>query len=203
MDYRYIKRSIDIILSAVGLLLLLPFLLVIAILIKTDSKGPVFFVQKRIGQRRELFNIIKFRTMMPNVPKDVPTHLLDHPEHCVTRVGRILRKTSMDELPQLWNVLKGDMSIIGPRPALWNQHDLIELREKHDIHCLKPGVSGLAQINGRDELPIQEKVQYDKEYLEGFGLSMDFKIFILTMVKIVKGEGIKEGKHENTHYRKK
>ena len=203
MDYRYIKRVLDIILSAVGLLLLLPFLLVIAILIKTDSKGPVFFVQKRIGQRRELFNIIKFRTMMPNVPKDVPTHLLDHPEHCVTRVGRILRKTSMDELPQLWNVLKGDMSIIGPRPALWNQHDLIELREKHHIHCLKPGVSGLAQINGRDELPIQEKVQYDKEYLEGFGLSMDFKIFILTMVKIVKGEGIKEGKHENTHYRKK
>ncbi len=201
MKYKYIKRSLDIIFSCIGLIVLLPLFLIIAAAIKIDSKGPVFFSQKRVGQNQKHFHIIKFRTMMQDVPKDVPTHLLDDPSNYVTRVGKILRKTSLDELPQFWNVLKGDMSTIGPRPALWNQKDLIEIREKYNVHSIKPGVTGWAQVNGRDELTLKTKVKYDKAYLNNYGFSMDMKVFFLTIVKIFNGEGIKEGKNENTNYR--
>ncbi|MGI5872574.1 MAG: sugar transferase [Bacillota bacterium] len=193
MRYTQVKRVIDVILSVTGLLLLWPLMLVIAILIKLDSKGPVFFRQKRIGKGKSEFFILKYRTMRIDTPKDIPTHLLSNPEAYITRVGRFLRKTSLDELPQIFNILKGEMSIVGPRPALWNQDDLIAERDKYGANDVVPGLTGWAQINGRDELPIPEKARLDGEYVRQMGLGMDLKCFFKTIISVIKRDGVVEG----------
>ena len=158
----YIKRFLSFIISLIAILFLIPVFFIIMILIKLDSKGPVFFIQKRIGKNKTYFNIIKFRTMYVDTPEDIPTHLLQNPDVFITKVGKFLRKTSLDELPQLFNILKGDMSFIGPRPALWNQYDLIEERDLYHANNIRPGLSGWAQINGRDELEIDVKAKLDE-----------------------------------------
>ncbi len=191
--YLIIKRALDIIISFIGAIILLPLFLALIIAIKLDSKGPILFKQKRVGKKITYFNILKFRTMRIDAPKDTPTHLLDNPEQYITKVGKFLRKTSLDELPQIFNILSGDMSIIGPRPALWNQYDLIAEREKYKANDVKPGLTGLAQINGRDELPIKDKAKLDGEYVENINLWMDIKCFYGTIVSVVKGEGVVEG----------
>jgi O-antigen biosynthesis protein WbqP len=188
-----VKRLIDIILSLIGLIVLSPIFLILIIAIKLDSKGPVFFKQKRVGINKTHFNILKFRTMRIDTPKDTPTHLLENPDQYITRVGRFLRKTSLDELPQIWNIFVGQMSIIGPRPALWNQYDLIAERDKYDANNVRPGLTGWAQINGRDELPIDIKAKLDGEYVKQISLWMDTKCFLLTIVKVLKSDGIIEG----------
>ncbi len=157
--YELVKRSLDVILAFIGLVFLSPLLLLLALGIKLESNGPILFCQKRIGRYKREFYILKFRTMRTDAPKDMPTHLLENPEIYITRLGRILRKTSLDELPQLFNILKGDMSLVGPRPALWNQQDLIRERDKYGANNLPVGLTGWAQINGRDELPIEEKAR--------------------------------------------
>ena len=179
--YKYFKRFLDIVLSAVGLLVLSPVLLIIAVAIKMDSKGPVLFKQKRVAKGKEHFQILKFRTMYADVPKDVPTHLLADPESKITKIGRFLRKSSLDELPQIWNILVGEMSIIGPRPALWNQFDLIAERDKYGANDVRPGLTGLAQVMGRDELPIEVKAKYDGEYAQNVTFANDIKIFFKTI----------------------
>lgn len=194
--YPYIKRIIDFALSLIAMIMLWPVFLIIAILIKLDSKGPILFKQKRVGKGKKNFYILKFRTMRAETPKDMPTHLLNNPEVYITRVGKFLRKTSLDELPQIINILKGEMSIIGPRPALWNQHDLIEYRDKYGSNDIYPGLTGWAQINGRDELPIDIKAKFDGEYVEKMSLSFDMKIFFKTIFSVLKSEGIKEGASE-------
>jgi O-antigen biosynthesis protein WbqP len=191
----YGKRLIDIILSSVGLLLLLPLLLLIAAWIKLDSKGPVLFKQKRVGINKSFFSILKFRTMRIDAPKDVPTHLLNDPDAFITRIGRFLRKTSLDELPQIWNILMGKMSIIGPRPALWNQEDLVAEREKYGANSVLPGLTGWAQINGRDELEIMTKALKDGEYVTCLSFIMDLKCFLMTFGKVLRCTGIMEGTH--------
>lgn len=193
MRYTQVKRVIDVILSVTGLLLLWPLMLVIAILIKLDSKGPVFFRQKRIGKGKSEFFILKYRTMRIDTPKDIPTHLLSNPEAYITRVGRFLRKTSLDELPQIFNILKGEMSIVGPRPVLWNEDDLIAERDKYGANDVVPGLTGWAQINGRDELPIPEKARLDGEYVRQMGLGMDLKCFFKTIICVIKRDGVVEG----------
>lgn len=180
-------------LSLLAFLLLWPILLIIAMLIKFDSRGPVFFKQKRIGKDKEIFYILKFRTMKVDTPKDMPTHLLQDPDFFITRVGKVLRKTSLDEFPQIFNILKGEMSIIGPRPALWNQYDLIEERDKYGANNIYPGLTGWAQINGRDELPIDLKAELDGEYVKNMGMLMDIKCFFGTIISVIKREGIVEG----------
>ncbi|MBQ7903706.1 MAG: sugar transferase [Oscillospiraceae bacterium] len=185
---------IDIVLSAIGLLVLSPVLLVIAIAIKLDSKGPVLFKQKRVAKGKEHFQILKFRTMYADVPKDVPTHLLADPESKITKIGRFLRKSSLDELPQIWNILVGEMSIIGPRPALWNQFDLIEERDRYGANDVRPGLTGLAQIMGRDELPIDVKAKYDGDYAKNITFVNDVKIFFGTITSVLGAKGVKEGK---------
>ena len=192
--YKYFKRFLDIVLSAAALLVLSPVLLVIAILIKLDSKGPVLFKQKRVAKGKEHFQILKFRTMYADVPKDVPTHLLADPDSKITKIGRFLRKSSLDELPQIWNILVGEMSIIGPRPALWNQFDLIEERDKYGANDVRPGLTGLAQVMGRDELPIDVKAKYDGEYAQNVTFVHDVKIFFKTITSVLGAEGVKEGK---------
>ncbi|HOQ25105.1 MAG TPA: sugar transferase, partial [Bacillota bacterium] len=189
MRYTQVKRVIDVILSVTGLLLLWPLMLVIAILIKLDSKGPVFFRQKRIGKGKSEFFILKYRTMRIDTPKDIPTHLLSNPEAYITRVGRFLRKTSLDELPQIFNILKGEMSIVGPRPVLWNEDDLIAERDKYGANDVVPGLTGWAQINGRDKLPIPEKARLDGEYVRQMGLGMDLKCFFKTIISVIKRDG--------------
>lgn len=194
--YLKIKRLIDIILSLLGLIVLAPIFLILMIAIKLDSKGPIFFKQKRVGIYKTHFYILKFRTMRIDTPKDVPTHLLENPDQWITRVGKFLRKTSLDELPQIINILKGEMSIIGPRPALWNQYDLIAERDKYGANDVLPGLTGWAQINGRDELPIEVKAKLDGEYVSKMGLKMDIRCFLGTIVSVLKREGIVEGKVE-------
>ncbi|MDM5209491.1 sugar transferase [Cytobacillus kochii] len=191
--YLKIKRLIDIILSLLGLIILLPVFLALIIAIKLDSRGPVLFKQKRVGLNKVHFYILKFRTMEINTPKDTPTHLLKDPDQYITRMGKFLRKTSLDELPQIWNILVGEMSIIGPRPALWNQYDLIEERDKYDSNGVPPGLTGWAQINGRDELPIEEKAKLDGEYTEKISFWMDAKCFFGTVVSVLKSDGVVEG----------
>jgi O-antigen biosynthesis protein WbqP len=191
--YMKIKRLIDIILSFSGLLVLSPIFLILIIAIKLESKGPVLFRQKRIGIKKTHFNILKFRTMRIDTPKDTPTHLLDNPDQYITKMGKFLRKTSLDELPQVWNIFAGQMSIIGPRPALWNQYDLIAERDKYGANDVPPGLTGWAQINGRDELPIDVKAKLDGEYVEKLGLLIDVKCFFGTIVSVVKSDGIIEG----------
>ncbi|MBQ7903836.1 MAG: sugar transferase [Oscillospiraceae bacterium] len=194
MYNKFFKRLIDIVLSAIGLLVLSPVLLVIAIAIKLDSKGPVLFKQKRVAKGKEHFQILKFRTMYADVPKDVPTHLLADPESKITKIGRFLRKSSLDELPQIWNILVGEMRIIGPRPALWNQFDLIEERDRYGANDVRPGLTGLAQIMGRDELPIDVKAKYDGDYAKNITFVNDVKIFFGTITSVLGAKGVKEGK---------
>jgi len=191
--YLKIKRLLDIILSLIGLILLSPVFLLLIVVIKLESKGPVLFKQKRVGINKTHFNILKFRTMKIDTPKDTPTHLLMNPEQYITRVGKLLRKTSLDELPQIWNIFVGEMSIIGPRPALWNQYDLIAERDKYSANDIRPGLTGWAQINGRDELPIEIKAKLDGEYINKISLMMDIKCFFLTIVSVLKKDGVVEG----------
>ncbi len=191
--YALIKHIADFLFALTALLILLLPLLFLALLIKMDSPGPVFFRQKRIGRQQRPFMMLKFRTMRTDTPKDIPTHLLKNPEQCITRAGRILRKTSLDELPQLLNVLFGQMSLIGPRPALWNQDDLNAAREACGVHQLRPGLTGWAQINGRDELEIPVKAALDGEYLRKFGLWMDIRCFFGTFRAVLGGKGFVEG----------
>lgn len=193
MYKNYIKRLIDVFGAVTGIALLALPMLFIAIAIKLDSKGPVFFKQKRVGKNKNHFNILKFRTMRVDAPKDCPTHMLNNAESCITRVGAILRKTSLDEIPQLFNILKGQMSFVGPRPALWNQYDLIEERDKYGANDIVPGLTGWAQINGRDELEISVKAKLDGEYVEKQSFLFDAKIFFSTFVKVFKKDGIQEG----------
>lgn len=193
MFYFWFKRIYDTVLSFIGLIVLSPLLFVLVILIKLDSKGPILFKQKRIGRNKKHFYILKFRTMRIDTPKDTPTHMLENPEQWITKVGKFLRKTSLDEIPQIINILKGDMSIIGPRPALWNQYDLVEERDKYDVHKLYPGLTGYAQINGRDELPIPEKAKLDGYYVKHISLWLDIKIFFGTILSIFKSDGVVEG----------
>ncbi len=191
--YIYIKRIIDFILSLIALVLLSPLFLVLALWIKFDSKGPVFFKQKRIGENCTFFQIYKFRTMLSETPSDMPTHLLDDPDAFITRSGKFLRKTSLDELPQLINILKGEMAVIGPRPALWNQEDLADERDKYGANDVLPGLTGWAQINGRDELPIDVKAELDGEYVQNMTFWFDVKCFFGTFLSILKSDGVVEG----------
>ena len=193
MYSKYLKRIIDFIMSLCGLIILSPVFLILCIWIKFDSKGPILFKQKRVGIHKSYFNILKFRTMYIDTPKEVPTHLLSNPEQYITKVGKFLRKTSMDELPQVFNILKGDMSVIGPRPALWNQYDLIEERDKYGANDIKPGLTGWAQINGRDELEIEVKAKLDGEYVKKMSLWFDIKCFIGTIFSVLKSDGVVEG----------
>ncbi|MCM3735366.1 sugar transferase [Bacillus cytotoxicus] len=191
----YVKQGIDFILSIVGLVLLSPVFLLLILCIKLDSKGPVLFKQRRIGKGKQEFYILKFRTMRIDTPKDMPTHLLENPEAYITKVGKFLRKTSLDELPQIINIIKGEMSIIGPRPALWNQYDLIEERDKYGANDVSPGLTGWAQINGRDELPIDIKAKLDGEYVKRMSFIFDVQVFFKTIFSVVRSEGVKEGKN--------
>lgn len=190
-----LKRIVDFLLSLLGIIVLSPLLIILVVAIKIDSKGPVIFTQKRVGKNKKLFNIYKFRTMKIDTPKEMPTHLLENPDFFITKVGKFLRKTSLDELPQLFNILKGDMAVIGPRPALWNQDDLIEERDKYGANDIRPGLTGWAQINGRDELEIDYKAQLDGYYVERESFSMDVKCFFGTIVSVFKSDGIVEGKN--------
>lgn len=193
MMYLFFKRVGDFILSLLAIILLLPIFLVLIIAIKVDSKGPILFKQKRVGIHKSHFQIWKFRTMYIDTPKDMPTHLLDNPDQYITKVGKFLRKTSLDELPQIFNILTGKMSIIGPRPALWNQYDLIEERDKYGANDVPVGLTGWAQINGRDELEIPIKARLDGQYAENIGLIMDLKCFFGTLVSVFKSDGVVEG----------
>lgn len=201
--YRKIKRVIDTIISFVGLAILSPVFLILIIAIKTDSKGPILFKQKRVGIHKSHFLIYKFRTMRIDTPKDVPTHLLENPEQYITKVGKFLRKTSLDELPQIVNILKGDMAIVGPRPALWNQYDLIAERDKYGANDVLPGLTGWAQINGRDELEIEEKARLDGEYVKKMGFFFDIKCMVKTFTSVLKHDGVVEGGTGTLHDKQK
>lgn len=187
------KRLIDIVLSAIGGILISPICLIIAIAIKIDDPGPVFFRQKRVGMHKTYFQILKFRTMKMDTPRDIPTHLLGDPEQYITRVGKFLRRTSLDELPQIYQIFTGKMSAVGPRPALWNQFDLIAERDKYGANDVRPGLTGWAQINGRDELPIDIKARFDGEYVERMGFLFDCRCFFGTLLPVFRQEGVVEG----------
>ena len=194
MYKKFLKRTIDIFLSGCGILVLAIPMLIISIIIKIDSPGPVFFKQKRVGIHKTYFPIMKFRSMyVDNKNADVPTHLLKNPESRITKVGNILRKTSLDELPQLFNIFIGHMSVIGPRPALWNQYDLIDERDKYGANDVKPGLTGWAQINGRDELEISVKAKLDGEYVDKMSFLFDCKCFFGTLISVIKSDGVVEG----------
>lgn len=187
------KRTFDVLVSLIGLIVLSPLLLIISVVIKIDSKGPVLFKQKRVGKGKKTFNILKFRTMYIDTPKDTPTHQLNDPLKYITRVGRFLRKTSLDEAPQIINILLGQMSIVGPRPALWNQDDLISERDKYGANDIRPGLTGWAQVNGRDELEIPVKAKYDGDYVNRRSFWFDLKIMLLTAESVLKSDGVVEG----------
>ena len=199
----FLKRVSDILMSSVAIILLLIPMVFIALAIKIDSRGPVFFKQKRIGKNKKTFHILKFRTMRTDAPKDAPTHTLQHPTKWITKVGGFLRKTSLDELPQIFNIFIGQMSVIGPRPALWNQDDLILERDKYGANALRPGLTGWAQINGRDELPIPVKAKLDGEYVErlssGFfkGIFIDVRCLFGTVFSVLRSDGVIEGAVED------
>ena len=188
-----VKRGLAIVLSLVGLLTLGWLLILLSIAIKLDSPGPVLFRQKRVGLGKSHFYILKFRTMRIDTPRDMPTHLLVNPEQYITRVGRFLRKTSLDELPQLFNILAGHMAIVGPRPALWNQFDLIAERDKYGANDIRPGLTGWAQINGRDELEIDVKARYDGEYVQRMSLGFDTRCILGTVTAVLRRDGVVEG----------
>lgn len=196
MYQKYMKRGIDCILSLIGLIILSPILLIIAVIIKVTSPGPILFRQERVGKNNEHFRIMKFRTMRIDTPKDCPTHLLENPDQYITKIGHILRKTSLDELPQLWNIFIGDMAVIGPRPSLPNQYDLNELRDQNGASAVRPGLTGLAQISGRDELEISVKAALDGEYVKNITFFMDLKLFLGTFISVLRSDGVKEGKAE-------
>ncbi len=189
----FFKRLLDIILSGCAIVILSPLLLIIAVAIKIDDPGPVLFRQKRVGIHKTHFSIMKFRTMKMDTPKDTPTHLLENPEQYITKVGKFLRKSSLDELPQIFQIFTGKMSIIGPRPALWNQFDLIAERDKYGANDVRPGLTGWAQINGRDELPIEVKARFDGEYAEKLSFRFDCKCFFGTIGAVMKHDGVVEG----------
>ena len=191
--YQNIKRGVDFLLALLGLIILLPVFLVLILAIKLDSPGPVLFRQKRVGIGKTHFQILKFRTMRIDTPKDMPTHLLKNPEQYITKTGRFLRKTSLDELPQILNILKGDMAVVGPRPALWNQYDLIAERDKYGANDVRPGLTGWAQINGRDELEIPVKARLDGEYIQKMGPVMDLRCFFGTFLSVLRADGVVEG----------
>ena len=191
--YKFFKRTLDIVLSFIGMIVLSPFFLLLVLAIKLVSKGPVLFKQKRVGLHKKHFYILKFRTMRIDTPKDTPTHLLENPEQWITKVGKFLRKTSLDELPQIWNIFVGDMSIIGPRPALWNQYDLIEERDRYGANDVLPGLTGWAQIHGRDELPIGKKAELDGYYVQHLSFGLDVRCFFGTIKSVAKSEGVVEG----------
>ena len=193
MYRKYLKRILSVILSLLGLVCLGWLLILLSIAVKIDSPGPVLFKQKRVGLHKKYFNILKFRTMRIDTPKDVPTHLLENPEQYITRMGKFLRKTSLDELPQLFNILVGDMAIIGPRPALWNQFDLIEERDKYGANDVRPGLSGWAQVNGRDTLLIPDKARFDGEYVEKMSLGFDCRCIFETVRVVLDKTGVIEG----------
>ncbi len=192
MYKHFFKRLIDIILSLIGLIVLSPIFIIIAIAIFINDPGPVFFKQKRVGKGKKLFTLHKFRSMKRKTP-DVPTHLLENPDQYITGVGRFLRKTSLDELPQLLDIFRGKMSIIGPRPALWNQDDLVAERDKYGANDVMPGLTGWAQINGRDELEIPVKAKLDGEYVERQSFLFDCKCFFGTIKCVLKSDGVVEG----------
>ena len=191
--YPKVKRILDFILALIALIVLSPILFFIAVIIKLTSKGPVMFKQKRIGKNKREFYIYKFRSMRTDTPSDMPTHMLKNPDEYITKIGKFLRKTSLDELPQLINILKGEMSFIGPRPALWNQYDLIAERDKYGANDIYPGLTGWAQINGRDELAISEKAKLDGEYVKKMSLFFDIKCFLGSIISVLKSEGVVEG----------
>ncbi|HEL2575805.1 TPA: sugar transferase [Streptococcus suis] len=191
--YPIIKRVSDMIISGLAIVVLSPVFLLIAVAIKLDSKGPVLFKQKRVGNNKSNFMIYKFRSMYVDAPSDMPTHLLKDPNAMITKVGAFLRKTSLDELPQLFNIFKGEMAIVGPRPALWNQYDLIEERDKYGANDIRPGLTGWAQINGRDELEIDEKSKLDGYYVKHMSFALDVKCFFGTFLSVAKSEGVVEG----------
>lgn len=193
MKYTTFKRMLDFLLSLAAIIVLSPVFIVLVCVIKMESEGPVIFRQKRVGIDKKFFSILKFRTMRIDTPKDVPTHLMQNPEQYITKAGQFMRKTSLDELPQLFNILKGDMSIVGPRPALWNQDDLIAARDSLGVNAILPGLTGLAQVKGRDELPIPIKAKYDGEYVQKMSFWFDCKIIFLTIRAVAASEGVKEG----------
>ena len=193
MYKKYLKRLIDIVMSLGGIVCLSWLYLILIVAIRLDSPGPILFRQKRVGKKKRHFQILKFRTMRTDTPHDMPTHLLQDPDQFITRTGRFLRKTSLDELPQLWNILKGDMSVVGPRPALWNQFDLIEEREKYGANDIRPGLTGWAQIHGRDELEIEEKAKLDGYYAEHLSFGLDLKCFLRTIGAVLRSDGVVEG----------
>ena len=193
MYKRFGKRALDLLLSGLGLVVLSPLFLVISIAIKVEDPGPVFFRQKRVGIHKTYFNIVKFRSMRQDTPHDMPTHLLNDPQRWITKIGRFLRKTSLDELPQIAQIFTGKMSIIGPRPALWNQYDLIAQRDQYGANDITPGLTGWAQVNGRDELEIEEKARLDGEYAQNISFGMDMKIFWMTVRNVLRGSGVVEG----------
>lgn len=188
-----VKRILDFFMSLCGIIVLSPLLIILSIWIKVDSKGPVLFKQKRIGKDKTYFSIYKFRTMYVDTPHDMPTHLLDDPDAFITKAGHFLRKTSLDELPQLFNILLGQMAVIGPRPALWNQDDLIALRGEYHANDVRPGLTGWAQIHGRDELEITTKAKLDGYYVDHLGFLLDVKCFFGTITSVLKHEGVVEG----------
>ncbi|MBR6825842.1 MAG: sugar transferase [Oscillospiraceae bacterium] len=193
MYQSFFKRLLDIVLSVLGILLLSWLFLLLIIAMKIDSRGPIFFKQKRVGKGKTYFHILKFRSMRIDTPKDMPTHMLQNPDQYITRIGKILRKTSLDELPQLFNILAGHMSIVGPRPALWNQYDLLEERDLYGANDIRPGLTGWAQINGRDELEIPIKAKLDGEYAQKLSFSFDCRCFFGTILKVLRHEGVVEG----------
>ncbi len=201
--YRKIKRVIDTVVSFLGLVILSWVFLILVIAIKIDSRGPILFKQKRVGIGKSYFYIYKFRTMRTDTPGDVPTHLLENPEQYITKVGKFLRKTSLDELPQIMNILKGDMAIVGPRPALWNQYDLIAERDKYGANAILPGLTGWAQINGRDELEIEEKARLDGEYVKRMSFFFDLKCIVKTVTSVWNHEGVVEGGTGTLHEQEK
>ncbi len=201
--YIKIKRILDFVLSLAALLIFWWLFVIIALLIKLEDGGNIIFRQRRIGIHKKEFSIYKFRTMKMDTPKDIPTHMLKDPQSYITKTGAFLRRSSLDELPQLFNILKGDMSIVGPRPALYNQYDLIKERDKYGANDIMPGLTGWAQINGRDELPITVKAEYDGEYVKKMSFLFDINIVIKTVFSVFTADGVMEGRHEsNTDGRK-
>ena len=194
----FFKRALDIFLSLLGILLLSWLFLIIIIAVKIDSRGPIFFKQKRVGKGKTHFHILKFRSMRIDTPHDMPTHMLQNADRYITRMGKFMRKTSLDELPQLFNILAGHMSIIGPRPALWNQYDLLEERDRYGANDVRPGLTGWAQINGRDELDNATKAKLDGEYVKKLSVGFDCRCFFGTIFKVLRGEGIVEGATDTT-----
>ncbi|MDO4634840.1 MAG: sugar transferase [Streptococcus sp.] len=195
----FLKRFLDILISLVSLVIFLPIILIIGIMIKCDSSGPIIFKQRRIGRFKNEFYILKFRTMYTDTPSDLATDLLKNSSKSITSIGSVLRKTSLDEIPQLVNILLGDMSLVGPRPSLWNQYDLIKKRDDKNIHKIRPGLTGWAQVNGRDELNDDKKVEYDKYYLDNQSLKLDICILFKTFFNVLKSKGIVEGQKQESY----